>query len=129
MRVALYGRVSTANHGQDVGMQLSELRNYCARRGFEITGEYVDQGVSGAKDSRPGLNRLMASFDAITFVRRLEERQLVRRCRDITSRHVLLRLTPAGKVLLEKLVRRSLEDLKTQGPTLEKALTRIISKP
>jgi DNA invertase Pin-like site-specific DNA recombinase len=70
MRVALYGRVSTANHGQDVGMQMTELRHYCARRGFEITGEYIDHGISGAKDSRPALNRLMADahqrrFDAV----------------------------------------------------------------
>lgn len=60
MRVALYGRVSTANHGQDVGMQLTGLREYCLRRGFEMGGEYVDQGISGAKDSRPALNRLTA---------------------------------------------------------------------
>jgi DNA invertase Pin-like site-specific DNA recombinase len=70
MRVSLYGRVSTANHGQDVGLQLSELRDYCARRGFEIMGEYVDHGISGAKDSRPALNRLMTDahhrkFDAV----------------------------------------------------------------
>jgi hypothetical protein len=70
MRVALYGRVSTTNHGQDVGVQLTELRDYCARRRFEITGEYVDHGISGAKDSRPALNRLMAdahkrNFDAV----------------------------------------------------------------
>jgi DNA invertase Pin-like site-specific DNA recombinase len=60
MRVALYGRVSTSNHGQDVGMQMRELREYCERRGWQIAGEYVDAGVSGAKDSRPELNRLMA---------------------------------------------------------------------
>jgi len=70
MRVSLYGRVSTTNHGQDVGMQLTELRDYCARRGFEVAGEYVDHGVSGAKDSLPALNRLIADahhrkFDAV----------------------------------------------------------------
>jgi DNA invertase Pin-like site-specific DNA recombinase len=70
MRVALYGRVSTANHGQNVGLQLTEMRGYCSRRGFEIAGEYVDQGISGAKDSRPALNQLMADahqrkFDAL----------------------------------------------------------------
>lgn len=59
MRVALYARVSTANHGQDVNMQLRELREYCQRRGLEIAGEYADS-ASGAKDSRPELNRLMA---------------------------------------------------------------------
>jgi len=70
MRVALYGRVSTLDKGQDVNLQLNELREYSERRGWEITGEYVDNGVSGAKESRPELNRLMADakkrkFDAI----------------------------------------------------------------
>jgi len=40
-------------------MQLAELREYASRRGWEITGEYVDEGVSGSKESRPELNRLM----------------------------------------------------------------------
>ena len=59
MRVALYARVSTCN-GQSPEMQLAELREYVSRRGWEIFGEYVDQGVSGSKESRPELNRLMA---------------------------------------------------------------------
>ena len=41
-------------------MQLAELREYASRRGWEIIGEYVDEGVSGSKESRPELNRLMA---------------------------------------------------------------------
>jgi DNA invertase Pin-like site-specific DNA recombinase len=41
-------------------LQLRELREYCARRGWFIAGEYVDAGISGATDSRPELNRLMA---------------------------------------------------------------------
>jgi DNA invertase Pin-like site-specific DNA recombinase len=41
-------------------MQLSELREYAARRGWVVAGEYVDEGVSGSKDFRPALNRLMA---------------------------------------------------------------------
>jgi DNA invertase Pin-like site-specific DNA recombinase len=70
MRVAIYARVSTSNHGQDVGMQTRELREYCERRGWTVAGEYVDAGISGAKDSRPELNRLMADahkrrFDAV----------------------------------------------------------------
>jgi DNA invertase Pin-like site-specific DNA recombinase len=68
-RVALYARVSTLN-GQDPEMQLSELREYAARRGWTVSDEYVDKGICGAKDSRPQLNRLMAdahrrAFDAV----------------------------------------------------------------
>jgi len=41
-------------------MQLSDLREYASRRGWEVFVEYVDNGVSGAKESRLELNRLMA---------------------------------------------------------------------
>jgi DNA invertase Pin-like site-specific DNA recombinase len=69
MRVAIYARVSSLN-GQNPETQLIELREYASRRAWEVTGEYVDSGVSGSKDSRPSLNRLMAHaqqrrFDAI----------------------------------------------------------------
>src|SRR6202521_5055463 len=60
MKAAIYARVSTTNHGQDISMQTRELREYCERRGFEIAGEYTKVGISGSKDSRPELNRLMA---------------------------------------------------------------------
>lgn len=59
-RVAMYARVSTANNGQSPEMQLRELRDYCERRGWRITGEYVDVGISGTKEKRPQLDRLMA---------------------------------------------------------------------
>jgi DNA invertase Pin-like site-specific DNA recombinase len=59
MRVALYARVSTLN-GQHPEMQLSELREYGTRRGWQIVAEYVDEGVSGARERRPKLDRLMA---------------------------------------------------------------------
>lgn len=58
MRVALYARVSTTN-GQSPEMQLAELREYVThRRGWEIFGEYVDHGISGARERRPELDRL-----------------------------------------------------------------------
>jgi DNA invertase Pin-like site-specific DNA recombinase len=41
-------------------MQIRELREYCQRRGWEIAGEYVDAGVSGAKERRPQLDALLA---------------------------------------------------------------------
>jgi len=59
MRAALYARVSTSNHGQDPEMQLRELREYAARRGWDCV-EYVDSGVSGSKERRPALDRLWA---------------------------------------------------------------------
>jgi DNA invertase Pin-like site-specific DNA recombinase len=58
-RVAIYARVSTVNHGQDVSMQTRELRQFAEARGWSVAGEYIDAGVSGTKDSRPELNRLM----------------------------------------------------------------------
>lgn len=69
MRAAIYARVST-NNGQDPAVQTRELREYCERRGWQVAGEYVDAGISGAKDSRPELNRMMADahqrrFDAV----------------------------------------------------------------
>jgi len=70
MRAAIYARVSTTGQGQSPEMQVRELREYSERRGWQIAGEYVDAGISGAKDSRPELNRLMADahrrrFDAV----------------------------------------------------------------
>lgn len=59
VRSALYARVSTTGHGQDVGLQLDELRQVALQRGYRAT-EYVDDGVSGTKASRPALDRLMA---------------------------------------------------------------------
>jgi DNA invertase Pin-like site-specific DNA recombinase len=58
--VAIYARVSTANHGQDVTLQTRELEQFAGARGWHVAGVYVDKGVSGSKDSRPELNRLMA---------------------------------------------------------------------
>jgi len=53
VRVALYARVSTADKGQDPEMQLRELREYCESRSWFVGGEYVDRGISGAKELPP----------------------------------------------------------------------------
>ena len=57
MNVAIYGRVSTSK--QDAESQMGEVRRYAAAREWPITEEYVDEGWSGSKASRPELNRLM----------------------------------------------------------------------
>jgi DNA invertase Pin-like site-specific DNA recombinase len=48
-------------------MQLAELREYVRNRKWKITGEYVDKGISGASDSRPELNQLMADANRRRF--------------------------------------------------------------
>lgn len=68
-RIAIYARVSTLN-AQNPEMQLAEIREYAARRDWTIAGEYVDLGISGSKESRPELNRMLQDahrrrFDAV----------------------------------------------------------------
>ena len=72
LRAALYARVST-NNGQNPEMQLRELREYAARRGWTISAEYVEH-ISSAKERRPELEKLLAEcrkrrFDAVVVYR------------------------------------------------------------
>ena len=66
-RAALYMRVSTKNHGQTTETQALALRDYAAHRGFTIVEEYPDEGISGSKDSRPALDKLMRDARARKF--------------------------------------------------------------
>jgi DNA invertase Pin-like site-specific DNA recombinase len=73
-RVAIYARVSTSNQGQDVTLQTRELEQFALARGWYMVDAYIDAGVSGAKDSRPELNRLIADahkrrFDVVAVWR------------------------------------------------------------
>src|SRR5437899_727337 len=73
-RLALYARVSTKSNRQDPETQLVALREYAEHRGFVPIGEYVDIGISGSKDRRPELDRLMVDarhrrFDVILVAR------------------------------------------------------------
>jgi DNA invertase Pin-like site-specific DNA recombinase len=72
MRIGIYARASTKD--QSCELQLRDLRAFCMARGFELVREYVDIGQSGAKDSRPELDKLMGDarkrqFDAIVVWR------------------------------------------------------------
>src|SRR5438105_6547517 len=72
-RAAIYARVSTLT-GQSPQMQLDVLREYAARRELEVVAEFVDHGVSGARDHRPELDRLMSgarqrAFDVVLVYR------------------------------------------------------------
>src|SRR5262249_3393724 len=73
-RAALYMRISTKNNGQTTETQALALREYATHRGFVVVEEYRDEGISGSKDSRPALDRLMKDartrkFDVIVVAR------------------------------------------------------------
>ena len=73
-RAAIYARVSTTNSGQDPLVQTREMKEYCPRRGWTIVDEYVDVGISGTKETRPELDRLIADahrrrFDVVVVWR------------------------------------------------------------
>ena len=57
MKAALYARVSTTD--QEPENQLVELRRYVRARSWDAAVEFVDHGVSGTKDRRPALDRLI----------------------------------------------------------------------
>jgi DNA invertase Pin-like site-specific DNA recombinase len=64
MKAALYARVSSVE--QEPENQLHELRRYSEARGWPVV-EYIDHGVSGAKDRRPALDRLLSDARRRTF--------------------------------------------------------------
>lgn len=57
-RVLIYCRVSRVDQHPEA--QQFELRRYAEARGWTIVRELVDHGVSGAKESRPAFNQMMA---------------------------------------------------------------------
>jgi DNA invertase Pin-like site-specific DNA recombinase len=65
MRIALYARVST--DGQDPEVQLHALRAHATNRGWIIAEEFVDHGDSGAKETRPALERMIKAAWTGTF--------------------------------------------------------------
>lgn len=57
LRAALYARTST--HKQDTDLQLNELREFASRAGYNVIGEFIDEGVSSARERRPKHDELM----------------------------------------------------------------------
>lgn len=62
LKIGLYARVSKEE--QNIETQLVALRDYCQRNNYGIAGEYLDNGISGAKDSRPAFDKLLADMRA-----------------------------------------------------------------
>ncbi len=67
LRTAIYARVSTSNHGQDTAVQLRDLVPFIAARGWAVADQYIDSGISGSKERRPELDRLMRDAHARKF--------------------------------------------------------------
>jgi DNA invertase Pin-like site-specific DNA recombinase len=49
-RVTIYARVSTRDKGQDTENQLAQVREFCARQGWEIVHEYLDRATGKHSD-------------------------------------------------------------------------------
>ena len=69
MKVAIYARVSTERQAErgTIGSQLQVLREHVTAGGDELAGEYVDDGQSGARLDRPGLDALRDAAEAGLF--------------------------------------------------------------
>ncbi|MBI3202218.1 MAG: recombinase family protein [Myxococcales bacterium] len=65
LRIAVYQRVSRAH--QDPALQDDETTSFVERRGWKVVKRYVDHGVSGCRDRRPELDRLLADAKKATF--------------------------------------------------------------
>ena len=117
-QVGIYCRVSTTE--QNIEMQLSDLRRYCLSRGWTIFKEYLDVGVSGFKENRPGLSALMADAK-----QRLIDIVLVWRFDRFarSSKHLALALDEFGTLGIDFVSYN--EQLDTSGP-MGKAMFSII---
>ena len=59
IKAVAYARISTLLKGQSVQNQLVPIREFAEARGFELTKEYIDEGISGSRETRPGLDQLV----------------------------------------------------------------------
>ena len=71
MNIALYSRVSTRDKGQDVENQLKQLREFCAKQGWNVVFEFVDH-ASGKRSDREQFQAMFSAasrreFDCVVF--------------------------------------------------------------
>jgi DNA invertase Pin-like site-specific DNA recombinase len=62
-RWAIYCRVSTADQSSGLDSQCRAMREFCERQGVADYELFTDEGISGAKESRPSLNRMMIAVE------------------------------------------------------------------
>jgi DNA invertase Pin-like site-specific DNA recombinase len=71
MRIAIYGRVSTRDRGQEVENQLVQLREFAAKQGWTVVREFIDH-ESGSRADRPEFKQMFQDasqrrFDLVLF--------------------------------------------------------------
>lgn len=98
-RIAIYARVSTNEGRQHLANQLRQLRSYATAQGWKVVEEFTDE-ETGAKETRPGLERMLTAASRKEF--------------DIVLIFDLSRLTRRGPASAFKI----LERLKTSGVDL-----------
>lgn len=62
MKWALYARTSTHRQEKGLEAQIRALKNYCKQRQISSFDVFADEGISGAKSSRPSLDRMMSDI-------------------------------------------------------------------
>jgi DNA invertase Pin-like site-specific DNA recombinase len=62
--VCLYCRVSTTDQVSGMESQIRALKDWCFRNGIKNYELFCDEGISGAKENRPALNRMMTMVEA-----------------------------------------------------------------
>jgi DNA invertase Pin-like site-specific DNA recombinase len=118
-RAALYCRVSTIDQHPET--QLNELRQFAANRGFQVAGEYIDHGYSGARARRPELDRMMDDAQRHKF-----DVLLVWACDRLarSTKHLLQTIDELNGMGIQFLSQR--EAIDTEGP-LGRAIIVIVS--
>ncbi len=117
MRAAIYARVSSERQEKEhtIGSQLEALRNYAAQNGMEIVEEFTDEGHSGARLDRPGLDRM----------RDLAERRgfevLLTYCTDRLARKFVLQA-----LILEEMERFGVKAIFLEGGAADDPLSRLM---
>jgi DNA invertase Pin-like site-specific DNA recombinase len=61
---AIYCRVSTSDQASGLDSQIRAMKEFCERQGVMDYELFADEGISGAKESRPSLNRMMEAVEA-----------------------------------------------------------------
>jgi site-specific DNA recombinase len=116
MRVATYARVSSERQEKEhtIGSQLEALRAYAAKNGMEIVEEFSDEGYSGARLDRPGLDRMRDQAERRGF------EVLLTYCTDRLARKFVLQA-----LILDELERFGVKTVFLEGGAADDPLSKL----